>query len=180
MHYIFQVHTADHSLGNHKPQLPEPYPHITIAVKTRGCPWKEDSYSAVWIENTRVSPLCYYSAVLLTEMDPPFNLSVLHFSHLWYKGNGWNEWFSIFVVYQNFLESFVRPCSSPIKLECPSVTFRNQQFQKLSRWFWFFFFFFGFLGQIRAAVAGLRHSHSNARSEQHLQPTSQLMATPDP
>ena len=48
------------------------------------------------------------------------------------------------------------------------------------------FFFFGFLGphlwhecfqacgQIGAEAAGLHHSHSNARSEQHLQPTPQL------
>ena len=35
-------------------------------------------------------------------------------------------------------------------------------------------------GQIRAAAAGLNHSHSNARSELHLQPTSQLMAMSDP
>ena len=35
-------------------------------------------------------------------------------------------------------------------------------------------------GQIGAAVAGLCHSHSNARSESHLQPTPQLKATPDP
>ena len=34
-------------------------------------------------------------------------------------------------------------------------------------------------GQIRAAVAGLFQSHSNAGSEQHLQPTPQLEATPD-
>ena len=35
-------------------------------------------------------------------------------------------------------------------------------------------------GQIRAAAAGLHHSHSNAGSEPYLQPTPQLMATPDP
>ena len=35
-------------------------------------------------------------------------------------------------------------------------------------------------GQIRAAAAGLRQSHSNAGSEPSLQPTSQLTATPDP
>ena len=34
--------------------------------------------------------------------------------------------------------------------------------------------------QIGAAAAGLCHNHSNAISEPHLQPTSQLMATPDP
>ena len=52
----------------------------------------------------------------------------------------------------------------------------------------FFFFFFLFLfraatvayggyqarGQIGAVAAGLYHSHSNARSEQHLQPIPQL------
>ena len=31
-----------------------------------------------------------------------------------------------------------------------------------------------------AAAAGLHHSYSNAASEQGLQPTPQLMATPDP
>ena len=35
-------------------------------------------------------------------------------------------------------------------------------------------------GQIRAAVAGLHYSHSNAGSEPHLQPTLQLVVTPDP
>jgi len=62
----------------------------------------------------------------------------------------------------------------------------------------FFFFFFGLFflcpfraasmayggsqarGLNRAVVAGLYHSHNNARSEPSLQPTPQLMATPDP
>ena len=35
-------------------------------------------------------------------------------------------------------------------------------------------------GIIGATAAGLHHSHSNARSEPHLQPTPQLMAMPDP
>ena len=35
-------------------------------------------------------------------------------------------------------------------------------------------------GQIGAVAAGLYHSHSNARSEPHLQPTPQPMATLDP
>ena len=35
-------------------------------------------------------------------------------------------------------------------------------------------------GPIGAVAAGLHHSHSNAESEPHLQPTPQLMATPDP
>ena len=35
-------------------------------------------------------------------------------------------------------------------------------------------------GGIRAAAASLPHSHSNTGSEQHLQPTPQLMAMPDP
>ena len=56
-----------------------------------------------------------------------------------------------------------------------------------------YFFFFVFLGlhlwhvevprlegRIRATAAGLRHSHSNTGSEPCLQPTPQLMATPDP
>ena len=33
---------------------------------------------------------------------------------------------------------------------------------------------------IRAEAASVHHSHSNARSELPLQPTLQLMATPDP
>ena len=33
---------------------------------------------------------------------------------------------------------------------------------------------------IRAVATGLYHSHSNARSEPHLQPILQLTATPDP
>ena len=35
-------------------------------------------------------------------------------------------------------------------------------------------------GQIGAAAASSRHSHSNIRSESHLQPTPQLVAMPDP
>ena len=35
-------------------------------------------------------------------------------------------------------------------------------------------------GLIGAVAAGLRHSHSNAGSEPHLQPAPQLMATSDP
>ena len=35
-------------------------------------------------------------------------------------------------------------------------------------------------GQIRATAAGLHHSHSNARSKPHLQPTAQLMAVHNP
>ena len=35
-------------------------------------------------------------------------------------------------------------------------------------------------GPIRAIAAGLRHSHSHARSELRLRPTPQLTATPDP
>ena len=35
-------------------------------------------------------------------------------------------------------------------------------------------------GVVRAAAAGLCHSHSNARSELHLRPTQQLVATLDP
>ena len=33
---------------------------------------------------------------------------------------------------------------------------------------------------IRTVATGLHHSHSNAGSELHLQPTAQLTATPDP
>ena len=35
-------------------------------------------------------------------------------------------------------------------------------------------------GQIRPADAGLRHSHSNRRSQQCLRPMPQLTAMPDP
>ena len=35
-------------------------------------------------------------------------------------------------------------------------------------------------GQIRAIATGLHLSHSNTRSELHLQPTQQLKAMPDP
>ena len=35
-------------------------------------------------------------------------------------------------------------------------------------------------GQIRAAVGGLHHSHSNTGSEPYLQPTPQLVAILDP
>ena len=35
-------------------------------------------------------------------------------------------------------------------------------------------------GLIRVVAASLHHSHSNVGSEPHLQPTPQLMATPDP
>ena len=34
-------------------------------------------------------------------------------------------------------------------------------------------------GLIGAVVAGLHQNHNNARSELHMQPTPQLMATPD-
>ena len=56
----------------------------------------------------------------------------------------------------------------------------------------FFFFFFLFRasplafgssqarGQIGTAATGLCHNHSTSRSELQLQPTLQLMATPDP
>ena len=55
--------------------------------------------------------------------------------------------------------------------------------------FWFFFFFRATpvacgssqaWGQIGAIAASLHHSHRNARSQPHLQPTPQLTATPDP
>ena len=35
-------------------------------------------------------------------------------------------------------------------------------------------------GQIGTTVAGLHHSHNNAGSKPHLQPTPQLTAMPDP
>ena len=35
-------------------------------------------------------------------------------------------------------------------------------------------------GRIGVVATSLRHSHSSARSQLHLQPTPQLTATPDP
>ena len=35
-------------------------------------------------------------------------------------------------------------------------------------------------GRIGAVAAGLHHGHSNVGSEPYMQPTPQLMATPDP
>ena len=64
--------------------------------------------------------------------------------------------------------------------------------QFLALFFSFFLFFWLFRaaaeahggsqarGRIEAAAAGLHHSYSNTRSEPHLQPTPQLMATLDP
>ena len=68
-------------------------------------------------------------------------------------------------------------------------------FKEKKKCFFFFFFFFFFCllrstpvaygssharGQIRAAAAGLCHSHSNTGSEPRLQPTPQFMAALDP
>ena len=66
---------------------------------------------------------------------------------------------------------------------------KRDDFEKLKS----FFFFFGLFratpaayvssqarGLIRAVAAGLHHSHSNIKSEPHLQPTPQLTAMPDP
>ena len=85
-----------------------------------------------------------------------------------------------------------------ILLFCQSFIFSFAK-QKLFReqWTWqdFFFFFCPFAfpraapapyggsqarDPIKAVAAGLRHSYSNAGSKPRLQPTSQLMATPDP
>ena len=65
---------------------------------------------------------------------------------------------------------------------------KNSDFIWFDFGFWFFCLFratptaYGgsqHRGQIRAIAASL-HSHSNARSEPHLQPTPQLRATPEP
>ena len=71
------------------------------------------------------------------------------------------------------------------------LDFKSQN-QKLLL-FWVFFVFLLFLwaaptayggsqarGRIGAVAAGLHQSHSNVGSEPRLQPTPQLMATPDP
>ena len=64
--------------------------------------------------------------------------------------------------------------------------------EKKKRFFFFFFFFFFFRAthaayvssqarsQIGATASGFCHSHHNAGSEPHLQPTPQLMAVQDP
>ena len=68
---------------------------------------------------------------------------------------------------------------------------KNRRYSMLIEWKNFFFVFFPFLGSLPmayiqakgqkgAVAAGLQHSHSNARSELHLQPTPQLMAMLDP
>ena len=76
-----------------------------------------------------------------------------------------------------------------VSLACFFVFFFNQ-FIGLSRFLNFFFFFFRATpmaygdyqpgGQIRAATAGLHHSHSNVGSQLSMPPTPQLRATPDP
>ena len=81
------------------------------------------------------------------------------------------------------------------------IQFYFNNYQSLQPWhpvgcrvdLFFVFFFLLFLwaapeayggsqarGQIGALAAGLRQSHSNAGSAPRLQPTPQLMATPDP
>ena len=78
-------------------------------------------------------------------------------------------------------------------LSFPSSPFRLlSQIISLSLSFFFFFVFCPFRatpaayggsqarGLIQAIAASLCHSHSNARSEPHLQPTPQLTAMPDP
>lgn len=73
----------------------------------------------------------------------------------------------------------------------PFFLFLKQSY-KPERFFWIFIFFFIFVfratptagsqagSRIRAVVASLCHSHSNAGSELHLQPTAQLTETLDP
>ena len=68
----------------------------------------------------------------------------------------------------------------------------NLHYFGLSNDFFLFYFFYFFRaapsayggsharGLVGATAAGLHHVHSNARSEPHLRPTPQLMATPDP
>ena len=61
----------------------------------------------------------------------------------------------------------------------------SEEFIYLFILFYFFLFFRAYRGSqargpIGATAASLRRSHSNTGSELHLQPTPQLMATPDP
>ena len=69
------------------------------------------------------------------------------------------------------------------------LTGKNGHFNNIESSFFFFGLFRAALvayggcqcqGQIRATPAGLCHSLSNAISEPHLQPTTQLKAMPDP
>ena len=64
------------------------------------------------------------------------------------------------------------------------ITRAKNQDSCFSYLFYFNFYFLPFLGphlqHMEVQSRGLHHSHSNARSELRLQPTPQLMATPDP
>ena len=95
--------------------------------------------------------------------------------------------------------SLIKPCGFYVFL-CSSIlpphinesladtSFTSQNFKNITLFFvWFFFratpMAYGHSqtrGQIRAVVAGLSHSHSNAGSELCLWPTPQIMAMPDP
>ena len=73
---------------------------------------------------------------------------------------------------------------------CKDEVGDNLLFLKLMFFFFFFFLLYRAtlvayggsqaMGPIGAVAAGLCHSHSNLGSEPSLQPTPQLMATPDP
>ena len=69
----------------------------------------------------------------------------------------------------------------------------NSGVLKQTKYLPFFSFFFGLLrvapaayggsqarSQVKAKATGLHHSHNNAGSTPHLQPTQQVMAMPDP
>ena len=75
----------------------------------------------------------------------------------------------------------------------PEKAKRQKQTKKICLRLFFFFFLFWFFGAVpsayggfqargqnRASATGLYHSHRNARSEPHLRPTPQFMATLDP
>ena len=89
--------------------------------------------------------------------------------------------FCIFMFYINI----------PVRVSFSFLLFVTDQFIYI--YIFFFFVFLSFFraapaayggsqarGLIGAVVAGLRHSHSNARSKPRLRPTPQLMAMPDP
>ena len=76
-----------------------------------------------------------------------------------------------------------------VRLNINVLTFWSKNINRKNTFIYFFSFFRAApvtyrnsqaMGRIAAAVAGLCHSHSNAESKLHFQPTPQLMGTLDP